>query len=95
VYAECSHIESMPTLTIRNVPDDLHNRLKEKARRNRRSLNQEVIAELMGGVGDMADVLKKKERAEVLLAKIDQLRAGLVGSLSSDEIDAARREGRL
>jgi len=36
----------MATLTLRNVPDDLYAALKESAKRNRRSLNQEVIAEL-------------------------------------------------
>lgn len=36
----------MAALTIRNLPDELHARLKEQAKRNRRSLNQEVIAEL-------------------------------------------------
>jgi plasmid stability protein len=36
----------MATLTLKNVPDDLYAALKESAKRNRRSLNQEVIAEL-------------------------------------------------
>jgi antitoxin FitA len=36
----------MATLTIRNVPDDLYQRLKELAKRNRRSLNQEVVVQL-------------------------------------------------
>lgn len=36
----------MATLTLRNVPDELYAALKESAKRNRRSLNQEAIAEL-------------------------------------------------
>ena len=33
----------MPTLTIKNIPDDLYVRLKEAARAHRRSLNSEVL----------------------------------------------------
>lgn len=33
----------MATLTIRDVPDELHARLKERAERNRRSLNAEAL----------------------------------------------------
>jgi plasmid stability protein len=36
----------MATITIRNVPDDLYERLKALAKRNRRSLNQEVVVQL-------------------------------------------------
>jgi plasmid stability protein len=36
----------MATITIRDLPEHLHLILKQRARRNRRSLNQEVIAEL-------------------------------------------------
>lgn len=33
----------MATMTIKNVPDDLYNELKQRAETNRRSLNNEVI----------------------------------------------------
>jgi plasmid stability protein len=33
----------MPALTIKNIPEDLYNRLKEAARTHRRSLNSEVL----------------------------------------------------
>jgi plasmid stability protein len=36
----------MATLTIKNIPDPLYRRLKQKAGRHRRSLNGEVIASL-------------------------------------------------
>lgn len=36
----------MATLTLRNVPDDLVERLKARAKRHRRSLNSETIATL-------------------------------------------------
>ena len=33
----------MATITIKNIPDDLYNELKERAARNRRSINNELI----------------------------------------------------
>ena len=33
----------MTTIVIRNLPDDLHARLKEQAERNRRSVTMEVV----------------------------------------------------
>ncbi len=36
----------MPKITIRNVPDGLHKRLKQRAAQNRRSLNNEVLTVL-------------------------------------------------
>jgi len=34
----------MPMLTIKGMPDDLYRTLKERAERNHRSLNREIIA---------------------------------------------------
>ena len=42
----------MATLTLKNVPDDLHRRLKERARTNHRSLNREAIRVLESGLAD-------------------------------------------
>lgn len=36
----------MPTLTLKNIPRDLHAKLKESTERNRRSLNSEILARL-------------------------------------------------
>jgi plasmid stability protein len=36
----------MPTLVLRNVPDELYNRLKETAAEHRRSMTQEAIVSL-------------------------------------------------
>ena len=33
----------MPTLTLKNIPDELYEQLKESARMNRRSINSEII----------------------------------------------------
>jgi plasmid stability protein len=42
---------SMPTLTLKNIPADLHAKLKASAARNRRSLNSEILARLEAGPG--------------------------------------------
>ena len=46
----CSHFDvtgkPLPTLTVRDMPADLHQWLKEQAEAHRRSLNQEVISQL-------------------------------------------------
>lgn len=33
----------MPNLTLKNVPEEVHRRLKEQAERHRRSMNSEAI----------------------------------------------------
>ena len=38
----------MLTLTLKNIPKDLHALLKESAEKNRRSLNSEILARLEG-----------------------------------------------
>jgi len=43
----------MPTLTLKNIPPDLHARLKASAERNRRSLNSEILARLESGGGQV------------------------------------------
>lgn len=59
----------MKTITIRGLPDEVHARLKEQARKNRRSLNQEVIAELAGKPS--APLTQKEEKVRSLLAESD------------------------
>jgi plasmid stability protein len=36
----------MLTLTLKNIPEELHARLKESAGKNRRSLNSEILTRL-------------------------------------------------
>lgn len=83
----------MATLTIRNVPDELHRWLREQAKRNRRSLNQEVIAELAMRVG-LADEEAKKERVRKMTALAEDLRRELGAPLSAEQIRAGIEQGR-
>ena len=78
----------MPNLTIKNLPADLHARLKESAARHRRSLNAEAIVCLERGLG--GEALSPAELRE-RLAMVRE-RAG--GYLSGEAVSEARREGR-
>jgi len=87
----------MATLTIRNLPDELHLALKARAERCRRSLNQQVIAELAAVSGDGHDAARlaaSRERMEKALEAVDEVRMSLTRFMSAEEIDAAKSEGR-
>jgi len=71
------------TLTLKNLPDDLHARLSAAAKRHRRSLNNEAIVCLEAGLG--VPSLSVDEE----LAEIRALRENLGPHIfDPDEIDA-------
>ncbi|MDZ7780221.1 MAG: Arc family DNA-binding protein [Gemmatimonadota bacterium] len=76
----------MTNLTIKNLPQPLYERLKERAARNRRSLNSEVIHALERATGSVP------VDAEALLARV---RAGrpLLPYRTTDELRALRDAG--
>lgn len=80
----------MKTLTIRGLPDEAYSLLKSRAQKNRRSLNQEVIAELT----KVEEVQGKYERVARLIAGAERVRRGVKVPLSREEISAGIREGR-
>jgi len=45
----------MATLNVKNLPDDLYERVRARARRDRRSIAQEVTMLLAQAVGEPAD----------------------------------------
>jgi plasmid stability protein len=54
----------MPTLYVENVPDDLYEALRERARRNRSSISAEVLALLKENVPTAAELARRKEFLE-------------------------------
>ena len=80
----------MATITLKNVPEELHRRLKARAERNRRSLNREAIRCLEEVVQEEAG------SEEDLLGRIRRRREalGMRRPLSAAEIEAAIEEGR-
>ncbi len=79
----------MPAITLKALPRPLHRTLKERAARNKRSLNQEVIAMLEDAVAP-----SKRIDVEAMIAKTRELRASLKFTTTPEEIDRLKREGR-
>lgn len=78
------------TLTLKNIPDGVYNRLKEAAGAHRRSLNSEAIVCL-----ETVLVPSRRISAEERIQRIRALRAELKGvDFSDEDIDAFKREGR-
>jgi plasmid stability protein len=71
----------MATLTLRNVPDELVARLKARAKRHRRSLNNETIAalELADATATGVTPLSAAESVDLddTLQRMEVIRAGL------------------
>ncbi len=79
----------MPNVNVKNLPKELHRRLKERALRNRRSLNSELIACLQEAV--MPKRIDPDEAAD----RIRALRTRLSGPpLTDEEIAQLRSEKR-
>jgi hypothetical protein len=77
----------MATLTLKNIPDELHARLKESAERNRRSLNSEILIRLESAF--TAPVIDAREEARRLKAFTDRQTP-----LDHTVIDRYKRYGR-
>jgi antitoxin FitA len=78
----------MATLTLRNVPDDIYQSLKEAAARNRRSLNQEAIAQLE----QRAWRPKTSDEMLAIMRLAQSVAPGV--RLNVDEVDRLINEGR-
>lgn len=75
--------------TLKNIPDDVFEKVKRRADRNHRSINGEIIAIL-----DEATAPRRFDSAE-FLARARELRARTRGALiDQDFVDAAKRDGR-
>lgn len=79
----------MATITLKNVPREVHIALKQRAKRHKRSLNQEAIHCLDMALG------RSSRNATELLGEIRGLRARVsTKRVSLDWIDDAKRAGR-
>ena len=77
----------MVTLTLKNIPDELHQRLKESAERNRRSLNSEILVRLEGAFS--APLADRRTVARSLKA----FTSGLP-DVDHSRVDTYKRQGR-
>jgi plasmid stability protein len=80
----------MATVTVKNIPDDLYERLKAAAETNRRSINSEIIVCIEHAVAirriDPEKVLESARRLRALTAK---------HPTNDEEFNQAKAEGRL
>jgi plasmid stability protein len=79
----------MPSITFKAFPVALHRALKTRAALNKRSLNQEVIAIL-----EEKTAPSRKVDVEALIAEARRVRASLRFTISPEEIETLKREGR-
>ena len=80
----------MPTtLTLKNIPNDVYDRLKSSAEAHRRSMNSEAIVCLE------AVLMPSKVAPAERLARARALREALpAGKFKARDVDAMKREGR-
>jgi plasmid stability protein len=79
----------MATLTIKNIPEKLRERLKESAAQHRRSINGEAITCLEKGLGG------SRLDPEEFLAQVRSLRARMPRVfLTERDLRAAKSQGR-
>lgn len=77
----------MPAVLIRDVPEEMHKKLKAQAAANRRSLSREALVLLERALVDPLSTPTIEE--------IDALRIKPRESLDPDFLDRAKRAGRL
>ncbi len=79
----------MATITIKNIPLDIYERLKRRAKANRRSINQEVIAVIERALEippiDVDSTLKRTHKIRELTAQY---------RLRDEELEQWKSEGR-
>lgn len=79
----------MPTLTLKNIPEALYERLKQAASIHRRSLNSEILFQL-----EEALVPRKRDTAALVEMARSVREKTAHYRLAQDELDQARNAGR-
>ena len=78
----------MASITVKDIPEKLHRRLKARALAHRRSLNSEIIASLEAAAS------AEKLDPDTLLARAAALRNRVSGRLTDKDLAALRAAGR-
>lgn len=79
----------MATVTVKNIPDELYERLKQVASTNRRSINSEIIVCIERAVQS------RRLSDEAMLEETRKLRAQITRAYLTDELlEEAKQEGR-
>lgn len=78
----------MATITLKNIPEQLYQKLKQRAAQHYRSLNSEVIVCLRNVLGS------KQVDPDVLLERARVLRSGISGKLTDKDLSLLKNQGR-
>lgn len=85
----------MPSVTLRDVPPELHKRLKESAERSRRSLNAEILWLLENA--PQLDYIspERRKRIETILEEARRIRDSQTFETTEEELRQFKQLGRL
>ncbi|GIL23562.1 MAG: hypothetical protein BroJett042_20750 [Bacteroidota bacterium] len=78
----------MANITLKNIPDKTYALLKDRAKRNQRSINSEIIIAIRN------HVLAEKPSPEEILAKAREFRSRIKVWLTPEEIEDAINNDR-
>ncbi|MGF1671787.1 MAG: Arc family DNA-binding protein [Balneolaceae bacterium] len=78
----------MPSITVKNIPDSIYNKLKKQAEAQHRSMNSEIIACLERSVDP------RRVSSDEILYQARMMRKKVRGSVSAEEIQDAIDQGR-
>ncbi|MDI6402016.1 Arc family DNA-binding protein [Balneolaceae bacterium ANBcel3] len=78
----------MPSITVKNIPESIYNKLKKQADAQHRSMNSEIITCLERAVEP------KVVSPDEILRQARMMRKKVIGSLSAEEIQDAIKQGR-
>jgi plasmid stability protein len=85
-----SEVFDMATVTVKNIPDELYERLKTVAEINRRSINSEIIVCIENSV------TSRRINPDEVLENARRLRQLTFGHrICDEEFNQAKAEGRL
>lgn len=76
------------TLTLKNIPDAVYDRLRASADAHRRSMNSEAIVCLE------TVLLPRRVNPDEQLSRVRELRASLNFTVTAEDVDTLKREGR-
>jgi plasmid stability protein len=80
----------MPTITLKNLPRNLHRTLKDRAKAHHRSLNKEVLATLQAATSPV-----KAVDAATLEREAREARSQFKRIITAKEISSWTKQGRL
>ena len=80
----------MPNITVRDIPEEIYQKIKQAAIANRRSINSEIL------YGLEQNYSKLQQDKKITLENVRRLRAKIKGKiyLTEAEISKAKSEGR-